>query len=108
MRDRLLQRIYRRLIYPIAGFAAILIAGPVGYRMIGGAQTSLVDAAYMTFITVATIGYGEIVFSRGASRADLLRCNAATPQALRPFSTRASRRRRRSGSSQSLYVLVRL
>ena len=59
--DRLLRHIYNRLIYPIAGFAAILIAGTLGYRIIGGAQTSLVDAAYMTFITVATIGYGEIV-----------------------------------------------
>lgn len=59
--DRLLRHIYNRLIYPIAGFAAILIAGTLGYRTIGGAQTSLVDAAYMTFITVATIGYGEIV-----------------------------------------------
>jgi len=59
--DRLLRHIYNRLIYPIAGFAAILIAGTVGYRIIGGAHTSLVDAVYMTFITVATIGYGEIV-----------------------------------------------
>ena len=62
IRDRqLLQHIYRRLIYPIAGFAAILVAGTIGYRVIGGAHTSLVDAVYMTFITVATIGYGEIV-----------------------------------------------
>lgn len=61
IRDRLLQRIYRRLVYPIAGFAAILVIGTIGYRMIGGAHTSVVDAVYMTFITVATIGYGEIV-----------------------------------------------
>jgi voltage-gated potassium channel len=59
--DRLLQRIYRRLIYPIAGFAAILCVGTAGYRAIGGANTTVVDAAYMTFITIATIGYGEIV-----------------------------------------------
>ena len=46
IRDRqLLRHIYARLIYPLAGFAAILIAGTIGYRMIGGAQTSLVDAA---------------------------------------------------------------
>lgn len=61
IRDRLLRRIYSRLIYPIAGFAAILIAGTIGYTMIGGPHTSVVDALYMTFITVATIGYGEIV-----------------------------------------------
>jgi voltage-gated potassium channel len=61
IRDRLLRHIYNRLIYPIAGFAAILIAGTIGYRMIGGPHTSVVDALYMTFITVATIGYAEIV-----------------------------------------------
>ena len=61
IRDRLLRHIYNRLIYPIAGFAAILIAGTIGYTMIGGPHTSVVDALYMTFITVATIGYGEIV-----------------------------------------------
>jgi voltage-gated potassium channel len=61
IRDRLLRHIYNRLIYPIAGFAAILVAGTIGYRMIGGPHTSVVDALYMTFITVATIGYGEIV-----------------------------------------------
>ena len=61
IRDRLLERIYRRLIYPFAGFAVILLIGTVGYRMIGGQNTTLLDAAYMTFITIATIGYGEIV-----------------------------------------------
>lgn len=61
MRTIDLQRIYRRLIYPIVGFVVILIAGTVGYRSIGGPHTSVVDAIYMTFITVAAIGYGEIV-----------------------------------------------
>jgi voltage-gated potassium channel len=61
VRDRLLRRIYSRLVYPIAGFAAILIVGTIGYRMIGGPYTSVVDALYMTFITVATIGYSEVV-----------------------------------------------
>lgn len=60
-RDRLLRHIYGRLIYPIAGFAGILLVGTLGYQAIGGANTTVVDAAYMTFITVATIGYGEIV-----------------------------------------------
>jgi voltage-gated potassium channel len=61
IRDRLIRHIYGRLIYPIAGFAAILCVGTVGYRLIGGPNTTVVDAIYMTFITVATIGYGEIV-----------------------------------------------
>ena len=61
IRDRLLERIYRRLIYPFAGFAVILLIGTIGYRMIGGPNATLLDCAYMTFITIATIGYGEIV-----------------------------------------------
>jgi len=61
IRDRLIERIYRRLVYPLAGFATILVVGTIGYGMIGGPNTTVVDAAYMTFITVATIGYGEIV-----------------------------------------------
>ena len=72
IRDRqLLRHIYARLIYPLAGFAVILIAGTIGYRMIGGAHTSLIDAVYMTFITVATIGYGEILFTIDATCAHL-------------------------------------
>jgi voltage-gated potassium channel len=61
IRDPLLRRIYRRLLYPTAGFFAILAFGTLGYSLIGGPQTPTIDALYMTFITVATIGYGEII-----------------------------------------------
>ncbi|MEY3445820.1 MAG: hypothetical protein RIR45_575, partial [Pseudomonadota bacterium] len=37
------------------------LAGTVGYRIIGGPDVTWVDSFYMTFITVATIGYGEVV-----------------------------------------------
>jgi voltage-gated potassium channel len=37
------------------------IVGTVGYRVISGGQATWVDSFYMTFITVATIGYGETV-----------------------------------------------
>src|SRR5436190_23111355 len=37
---------------------SIHIVGTIGYLVIGA--PSLVDALYMTFITVATIGYAEI------------------------------------------------
>lgn len=39
----------------------ILLVGTMGYRVIGGPGYSWVDCFYMTFITVATIGFGEIV-----------------------------------------------
>jgi len=51
----------RRLILSAVMLAAILAVGTAVYRVIGGAGTSLIDAFYMTFITIATIGYGEIV-----------------------------------------------
>ncbi|HWI15868.1 MAG TPA: NAD-binding protein [Burkholderiales bacterium] len=40
--------------------AAVLVTGTVGYRLFSP-QTSWFDCFYMTFITIATIGYGEIV-----------------------------------------------
>ena len=39
----------------------VLVVGTLGYRHIGGPGYSWVDCFYMTFITVATIGFGEIV-----------------------------------------------
>lgn len=45
--------------------AAVLLTvqatGTVGYWLIGQPKSTWIDAFYMTFITIATIGYGEIV-----------------------------------------------
>jgi voltage-gated potassium channel len=35
--------------------------GTLGYWFIGRGQYSWLDCFYMTFITVATIGYGEVI-----------------------------------------------
>lgn len=43
------------------GLVAVFAIGTVGYRILGGEQYSWVDCFYMTFITIASIGYGEIV-----------------------------------------------
>jgi voltage-gated potassium channel len=53
--------IWRRLAPPGIIILAVMVCGTVGYRLIGGPQTTLIDALYMTFITVATIGYAEII-----------------------------------------------
>lgn len=55
------RRIFFSGLVSLAALTAVLIIGTVGYRIIGGPQYSWVDCFYMTFITVATIGYGEIV-----------------------------------------------
>ena len=43
----------------IATFIAIA-AGTVGYKLLGGPEWSLLDAIYMTIITLTTVGFGEI------------------------------------------------
>jgi hypothetical protein len=35
-----------------------MVVGTVGYKHLGGADTGWLDAVYMTFLMVATIGYG--------------------------------------------------
>lgn len=52
---------FRRLLAALGVFAAIHVAGTVGYLWIGLPGTTWVDGLYMTFITVATIGYAEVV-----------------------------------------------
>ena len=46
---------------PLALLAMLHLIGTIGYKLIGGPQYSLTDCLYMTFITIATIGYGEVV-----------------------------------------------
>lgn len=58
----------RRALAALLVFALIHVVGTVGYLLIGGPATTVIDALYMTFITVATIGYAEVV-DLGASPA---------------------------------------
>jgi voltage-gated potassium channel len=61
--DKLLRR-YPQLSGLLYGWALLVlvhVVGTLGYLYIGGPGTSWIDAFYMTFITVATIGYGEVV-----------------------------------------------
>ena len=51
----------RKIAAALAALALIHLIGTVGYLVVGGPATSVIDALYMTFITVATIGYAEVV-----------------------------------------------
>ena len=44
---------------------AVHVVGTLGYHAIGAPEASWIDSFYMTFITVATIGYGEVVDLNG-------------------------------------------
>ena len=50
--------IYKRLLKVIAALAAVFLAGVLGYMIIEG--WSLFDSLYMTVITIASVGYGEV------------------------------------------------
>lgn len=52
---------FKRYMWAAVALAIVLLTGTVGYRLIGGGQSSWVDAFYMTTITITTIGFGEII-----------------------------------------------
>jgi voltage-gated potassium channel len=54
-------RIYVAFRYSLLTFAVIMVIGTAGYWEISGGKATLIDCAYMTFITIATIGYGEVI-----------------------------------------------
>ncbi len=54
-------QIYRRLIWATVILIVIVVVGTFGYWFLTNRQYSLMDAFYMTFITIATIGFGEII-----------------------------------------------
>lgn len=55
------ESLLNRFIWPSVILAAVLVIGTIGYQLIGGEKYSLLDCFYMTFITIASIGFGEIV-----------------------------------------------
>lgn len=59
--DASARHIYASFIWGCVALILVFIIGTVGYRLLGGEHNSWVDCFYMTFITIATIGFGEIV-----------------------------------------------
>ena len=41
-------------------FIALIVIGSLGYYAIGGSKWTLLDSIYMTIITLASVGYGEV------------------------------------------------
>lgn len=55
------KNILKRFIIPLLILTIIMSVGTIVYWIIGGGNYSALDAAYMTFITITTIGYKEII-----------------------------------------------
>jgi voltage-gated potassium channel len=54
-------QVTRHLIYAVIALLLVLLIGTLGYRIIGGDKHSWMDCFYMTFITISTIGFNEVV-----------------------------------------------
>ena len=58
----------RRLSYPFMAVVLIFLFGTIGYYVLGGGRWGMLDSAYMTSITLTTVGYGEIFEMGSAGR----------------------------------------
>ena len=54
-------RLSKRLGTPLLLLVCIITASVLGYRVLGGPDVHVLDAIYMSIITLAGVGYGEIV-----------------------------------------------
>jgi voltage-gated potassium channel len=54
-------QIRRRLLYALLMLVVVAAAAVVGYRALAGPSVTLLQALYMAIITLAGVGYGEIV-----------------------------------------------
>ena len=59
--DSLMARAWLAFRLPLAVMVAVHVIGATGFWIISDGKASVIDCVYMVFITVASIGYGEIV-----------------------------------------------
>ena len=57
--------IYRPLLRSGLFVALAFVIGVVGYRVLGSGEYGWIDAAYMTVITLTTVGYSEVIDMSG-------------------------------------------
>ena len=54
-------RIIRQFIFALMLLAGVFLIGTAGYMIIGAGRWSLIDCAYMTAISLTTVGYGDVL-----------------------------------------------
>jgi voltage-gated potassium channel len=55
------QRPYRHFVWGFLALITVMAIGSIGYKIIGGDKATWIDCIFMTFITVSTIGYSEVI-----------------------------------------------
>lgn len=56
--DDVLRRARHSIFVALASFSVVMVGGAFGYKQFAGVDATWLDAIYMTFLMVATIGYG--------------------------------------------------
>ena len=51
----------KRIKHVFIVLALIIVIGTIGFKIIGGEDTSMLDALYMTAMTITTVGYGDVI-----------------------------------------------
>jgi len=51
----------KRIKHVLIVLALIIVIGTIGFKIIGGEDTSMLDALYMTAMTITTVGYGDVI-----------------------------------------------
>jgi voltage-gated potassium channel len=59
--DAEFHRLRRRLRLAVGALVFVTLVGILGFTIIGRGQHGLIDAVYMTVITLTTVGFGEII-----------------------------------------------
>ena len=62
----------RRLVAALGVFAALVALGTLGYFVLGHERWTVADCAYMTVITISTVGFGELGHMREVPGARVL------------------------------------
>ena len=55
------RKMKRKLALALLSLLAVMVTGTLGYRLLGVPEPSWLDSFYMTFVTISTIGYHEVV-----------------------------------------------
>ena len=56
-----MNNIPKKLLHIVLVISLIIFIGTAGFKIIGGAKTTILDALYMTVITISTVGYGDVI-----------------------------------------------